>query len=137
MTNHNDDKWTDVSSNETVTDSCGCVMCDLGVCDDTLTIWCDMTPEEKGSLLLAKHEGKEIEFWANSFDGWVNHCPTWSDHLSYRIKTQPKVETVKLRAGGDLKIWGTWTDLDDTHRITFNLIDGKPDPASIKMEEIQ
>ena len=88
MTNHNDDEWTDVSSNETVTDSCGCVMCDLGVCDDTLTIWCDMTPEEKGSLLLAKHEGKEIEFWANSFDGWVNHYPTWSDHKAYRIKPE-------------------------------------------------
>jgi len=104
--------------------------------EDTPTLWRDMTPEEKGALLLAHHEGRGVEFWANSFDGWVNHCPTWSDHLSYRIKPEPKIETVKLRAGGDLKIWGTWTDLDDTHRITFNLIDGKPDPASIKMEEI-
>ena len=61
--------------------------------DDTPTLWRDMTQEEKGALLLAHHEGKVIEFWANSIDKWVDHHPTWSDRLSYRIKPEPKVET--------------------------------------------
>ena len=104
--------------------------------EDTPTLWRDMTPEEKGALLLARHEGKVIENTWNSGKSWCRDDPYWSDDYAYRIKPEPKVETVKLRAGGDLKIWGTWTDLDDTHSITFNLIDGKPDPASIKMEEI-
>ena len=134
MTNHNDDEWTDVSSNETVTDSCGCVMCDLGVCDDTLTIWYDMTPEEKGSLLLAKHKGKEIEFWANSFDGWVKCYPTWSDHKAYRIK--PTVETVVMYGSKRFKGFGLVQGPNTKYTITFNTIDGKADPSSIKMEEL-
>ena len=104
--------------------------------DDTPTLWRDMTPEEKGALLLAHHEGKVIDAWGNVSKEWMEAGPAWNPNAAYRIKPEPKVETVKLRAGGDLKIWGTWTDLDDTHSITFNLIDGKPDPASIKMEEI-
>ena len=109
------------------------------------TLWRDMTPEEKGALLLAHHEGKAIEAWMYE-DKWLALEPEWDEHNSYRIKPssdsyavlEPKVEVVVLendRNGG----WSFYEDsgtYKNTHRITFNTIDGKPDPASIKMEEI-
>ena len=94
--------------------------------NDTPKLWRDMTPEEKGALLLAHHEGKVIE--ANDGDGWweVPH-PGWSDTFPYRVRpvAQPPVRiTVDLLA--DLEIIGT-----------IDLIDGKPDPESIRMEELE
>ena len=59
------------------------------------TLWRDMTPEEKGALLLAHHEGKEIEY--HSFGvGWVTERPNWFEWCRYRIKPQPKVEVVEI-----------------------------------------
>ena len=96
-------------------------------------IWRDMTSEEKGALLLAEHEGKVIEFWC---DGeWYEIEPIWIDTEAYRVRPEPKRETVTLYgepAGpfGEAK----WTE--DTICITFDLVDGEPDCASIKMERI-
>ena len=99
------------------------------------TLWRDMTPEEKGALLLAHHEGKEIEY--HSFGvGWVTERPNWFEWCRYRIKPQPKVEVVEIYGSLEFTTWGRCKQDFDTHRITFNTIDGKPDPASIKMEEI-
>ena len=56
---------------------------------ETLKLWCDMTPEEKGALLLAHHEGKDIEF-INKTDtpNWKKAKPLWADHCAYRIKPE-------------------------------------------------
>jgi hypothetical protein len=59
-------------------------------------LWRDMTPEEKGALLLAHHEGKVIE--AYLFNEW--HEADWSTRpypmpsVAYRIRPEPKRETV-------------------------------------------
>ena len=112
---------------------------------DNPKLWRDMTPEEKGALLLAAHDGSVIE-WSYGLP-WVTINSTatsivsWSDECAYRIKLGPKVETVTLYGGdtkGNNSRWGfSVKNLGpETNRITFNLIDGKPDCTSIKMEEL-
>lgn len=89
---------------------------------ETPTLWRDMTDAEKGALLLAQHEGKVIECRIGDME-WIVSEPVWAEMWAYRVKPAPKVVTVPLMA--DFKEIGT-----------INLIDGKPDPASIKMEEL-
>jgi hypothetical protein len=87
--------------------------------------WRDMTPEEKGALLLARHEGKALQCnWLDG-TGWLNtDNPTWQADIVYRIRPESKRLTVDLMA--DFKAIGT-----------IDLIDGKPDPASIKIEAFE
>jgi len=104
---------------------------------DTPTLWSDMTPEEKGALLLAHHDGKVIEI-ANWYGprGWswlTLSGVAFHVYNRYRIKPEPKVETVTLYWNVSWDIASAYNE-GATHRITFNRIDGKPDPASIKME---
>jgi hypothetical protein len=99
----------------------------------TPKLWRDMTPEEKGALLLAAHEGKVIEFMASGT--WKEDKPGWYDILAYRIKPEPKVEVVTVYGNPSSNVQWVYEQCPmDTHRITFNLIDGKPDCASVKME---
>lgn len=99
----------------------------------TPTIWRDMTPEEKGALLLAHHEGKVIEHYGKTHGKWFTSQPVWNFNLAYRIKPQPKVDVVTIYGNKNQWEADTVQSPADTHRITFNTIDGKPDPASIKM----
>lgn len=103
-------------------------------------LWRDMTAEEKGALLLAAHEGKVIEYWKRGSGGWSNKPSVWSEHESYRIKPEPKVETVtqywKTNAKGEFVTMAKEHHNTATHAVTFNLIDGKPDCASVKMEKL-
>ena len=98
-------------------------------------LWRDMTPEEKGALLLAAHEGSKVEYYASVDHEWLD-CgelgARWYGGSAYRIKPQPKVETVELYGRQDVQ-WVLERCKYDTHRITFQTIDGKPDCASIKM----
>lgn len=61
-----------------------------------MKLWKDMTPEEKGALLLAYHEGKVIEHTIWSSKEWFEakkgvHSPlSWHDDLAYRVKPEPK-----------------------------------------------
>jgi hypothetical protein len=102
--------------------------------------WGEMTGEEKGALLLAEYEGDPIQALALDHDGssWVRkHLKSqWFDHVAYRVKPEPEVETVTLYSFRPDEEFGNEYRDTDTHRITFDLIDGKPDCASIKMEEI-
>lgn len=55
---------------------------------ETPKLWRDMTPEEKGALLLAHHEGNVIEWVSGgkvrrSDEGYT---PCWDDPYAYRIK---------------------------------------------------
>jgi hypothetical protein len=104
--------------------------------DDKPVLWGDMTPEEKGALLLAHHEKKEIECLSTKDEaGWIHTpYPAWQADLFYRIKPEPKVKVVTQ----DFAVDGAliWASIDPTHRITFTTIDGKPDVNSIKMEEL-
>jgi len=90
---------------------------------DEPTVWGDMTPEQKGALLLAEHEGKTIDTWIEG--GWTKCLdPMWRDDCAYRIKPDPVVETrgVYVAATPPIKIG------------TINLIDGTPDPATLNLE---
>lgn len=105
---------------------------------DEPKLWRDMTPEEKGALLLAMHEGKVIE-WTGYFGSEFNMdsirgTPVWSDTHAYRIKPEPKVETVSLYSNDCA--YGRLIEAMRGHRITFDLIDGEPDCTSIKMEKL-
>lgn len=110
---------------------------------DSPTLWRDMTPEEKGTLLLAHHEGKDIEYAASasSYAGrtaWYGTYPAWEDGCAYRIKPEPKPKREVVRLAGSIDTSGNWSFYMDevSHKITFDVIDGKPDPSSIKIEEV-
>jgi len=110
---------------------------------DTPKLWRDMTPEEKGALLLAHHEGKAIECLDPALgNGWLAILePEFdSDCLAYRIRPEPKRETVTLYGNTDGSTWLNFGQRNvvkfDTHRITFDLIDGIPDTTSIRMETL-
>lgn len=56
---------------------------------ETPKLWRDMTPEEKGALLLAHHEGKSVEFTRSSMGyKWmiVAGRSEWCDGNAYRVK---------------------------------------------------
>jgi hypothetical protein len=93
----------------------------------TPTLWRDMTDAEKGALLLAKFEGKDIEQF--QYIRWVMVTPpVWSDNWAYRIKPTPNVEQCAVRLVGN--------DTGDVYYGTINLVDGTPDPTSIKMAAV-
>lgn len=104
--------------------------------NDAPKLWRDMTPEEKGALLLAHHEGKTIELFIGD-DGWSACSPYWADDVAYRVKPEPVVETISIYSVRPCcGLFGPDRDSDDTHRITFDVIDGVPDCASVKMEKL-
>ena len=106
-----------------------------------IKIWKDMTPEEKGALLLAEYEGKQIEMDCSPVRGrpkWVvDVCPTWIPTCAYRTKpAEPVVETVTLYGS---KSYGHWVfgikDEGDTHKITLTIREGVVDPIA-QVEEL-
>ena len=105
-----------------------------------MKLWKDMTPEEKGALLLAYHEGKEVEYYSDVRREWFVTAPVWAENCAYRVKPKPVVKEVVVHGCKDDDVWSfdslvgpaKW----DTHKITFNLVDGEPDCNSIKMVKL-
>jgi hypothetical protein len=59
-------------------------------------LWKDMTDAEKGTLLLAQYEGKNIQFTKDGkiwFDAGVLFCDEWA----YRVKAEPNYEVEQVR----------------------------------------
>ena len=104
---------------------------------DKPVLWRDMTDAEKGALLLASFRGKVIEGTRLDVPEDWRVTVIGLDNIAYRVKPEPKVETVTLY--GHVGV-NTYFNLDrsirDTHRITFNRRDGKTDVDSAKMEEL-
>lgn len=98
--------------------------------------WGEMTDDEKGALLLAKHEGKVIEYLRNL--NWIETDIVFSEWYAYRIKPEPKRETVSVSVcGSEIGFDQLGQRVSNpTHRITFDLIDGEPDCSSVRMEKI-
>ena len=95
----------------------------------------DMTPDEKGALLLAHHEGKAIEVWNGEY--WECVEQIFAEFVAYRIKPEPKIEVVNMYADlSECGMFGSTKNGDDTHTITFTTIDGVPDCSSIKMDAL-
>ena len=92
-----------------------------------------------GAQEALRAHGGPWEGWCEGAKWEKIHDPYWSVTSTYRVKPQPPapvVETVTLLTGAvydwsaDPKHHG---GTQNSHRITFNLIDGKPDCASIRM----
>lgn len=97
----------------------------------------EMTDAEIGALVRAKNAGKVIEVVDILNGAWVlAPAPGWWSRNAYRVRPEPKRETVTLYGCATDEVWGRGTMELDTHRITFELIDGKPDCGSIKMEPL-
>lgn len=105
--------------------------------------WGEMTPEEKGALLLAHHEGKEIDFYQSGNWVTIGFGFNWFQEYAYRVKPEPKRETVRLLGYGtfaNVLREDCLTEVDRRtakYAITFDTIDGKPDCASIRMEALK
>lgn len=99
-------------------------------------LWRDMTREEKGALLLAAHEGKVIEYEAHGWRATAANDPGWFDDTAYRVRPEPKPETLVLFGGSDLR-WAFNTRLmpRDTHRLTLPLLDGDLAPGKYTSPE--
>lgn len=99
--------------------------------------WGEMTDAEKGALLLAHHEGKEIEYYGEVGDSWrlVNN-PGWYDDTPYRVKQVKSITEVYMYFQYNTGPYFSLSKADQTHKITFNTIDGEPDCSSIKMEKV-
>ncbi len=105
--------------------------------ENEMKLWQDMTPEQKGALLLAYHEGKAIEY---QHDGrwYCSTNPSWCSDCAYRVKPEPVVEVVVSHLGYAGKRWlfSEGRCPCDTHKVTFNVVDGEIDVTSIKMEKL-
>lgn len=68
---------------------------------ETTKLWRDMTPEEKGALLLAHRDGKVIEWVSGGKVRRSNegYTPFWGDIYAYRVKPE--------RAKSDWSAWFT------------------------------
>lgn len=114
--------------------------------DDSPKLWKDMTPEEKGALLLAQHEGRPIEYYnSKRLDKWceVKGRSIFCDFGAYRVKPEP-VRVTRAMTGLAMSQagqpgWASFSTMPgdgDTHRITFDIVDGVIDCSSVKMEEL-
>lgn len=50
-------------------------------------VWKDMTPEEKGALLLVGDKGETIQILLSG--AWYDCEPTWQPNTAYRVKPKP------------------------------------------------
>jgi hypothetical protein len=105
--------------------------------------WQDMTPEEKGEILLAKLEGKTIEcsYDPSKYWGEIKKMQniTGIPYCHYRIKPEePVVEKITMFCGAQAKCLDTTPNRHKghTHCIEFNLVDGEPDTTSIVMRKL-
>ena len=104
--------------------------------------WKDLSDAEKGTLLLAYHNGEVIE-WARTRDGVFymdskKGTPIWDEEYIYRVQLKPKIETAcfKISYSATLGIELTKSVCKAKYQFTFETIDGKPDCSSVKMEKI-
>lgn len=105
--------------------------------DDEYLIWSDMTPEAQGALLLAEHNGADIQLLTINCE-WshASHARRWVDTSKYRVKPADPVVVTHEISGSDKLLWGFSRADCDTHTITYNTIDGVIDCASVQMVEI-
>ena len=98
--------------------------------------WGEMTPEEKGALLLAHHEGKPIQIYRELDEAWENiKFLNWTECYAYRVKPEPKRETAETWWSYDCGF--ALTPAGEDYRIIFDVIDGEPVCDSIRMEELE
>jgi len=63
--------------------------------DDHPILWRDMTPEEKGALLLAQHEGSGVECH-DGYEWFFADTPRWDGDTAYRVRREPEKDADDL-----------------------------------------
>ena len=98
-----------------------------------IVLWKDMTPEQKGALLLASHENKDVQVYSDN--KWVYiPFPKWENHLAYRVAPNPQLVVIKGELLGNQFFTQSATP---NLKISFYIIDGEPDYESIEMTAIE
>jgi len=105
--------------------------------NDEYLIWGDMTPEAQGALLLAEHNGAVVQEWNNGWKLWqITDCSRRYNDTQYRVKpADPVVVTYELFSRHGF-FWSLFVHEEDTNKMTYNMIDGVVDCASVRMMEI-
>lgn len=106
------------------------------------TLFKDMTEEEQSDLLLAQWKGDELEvhkhagchvYWG---DRYVPASHPLSPDRAYRRKPEPVVEE-RTFYGNAKGVWNeAFSETYDTHKFTFNVVDGEIDCGTVKMEKL-
>lgn len=88
-----------------------------------------LPPEVQEAMKAAYEAGALVEFF-NGEEWDFPRGPVWVKGYTYRIKPAPKRETVTLYASKGDTWAASWSRMpDDTHRLTFDVIDGEPQPG--------
>ena len=103
--------------------------------------WGEMTTGEQNVIAGHHARGGVVEYFNPGEAQWYGiGTPGWKPHYSYRVRIEPVRETVTLTAiipGIPLIAFcNDGRNVKDTHRITFDSIDGKPDCNSIRMDTL-
>ena len=88
--------------------------------------WKDLTPEEKGALLLHEFEGGKI-VWSAFGSTWEEGEIEGIHNLFYRAKKPPIIRNLYVYLNED--------DYNLTKVGTVEMVDGKPDMTTFKPEE--
>lgn len=95
--------------------------------------WRDMTDEEKGALLLARHERRKIEKRFGTKWIWVDRPKFFEDDL-YRIAHEPEVVTVQKCYG--INKYGILLGGTTSHEISYKVVDGEVDCDSFEVRKL-
>ena len=101
----------------------------------------EMSQVEQWALMGAAADGAVVEIYSCGMWFKIGWPPQWFKSDTYRLRPEPKRERVTMvgRVPTPPDSWAFHLGKEyvrDTHRITFDTIDGKPDCASIRMEEL-
>jgi len=105
----------------------------------------DLTKNEKPFGLMTPEDKEALKAWphgweAYSTDGTWLDCgqPIWSSIITYRAKPAPAVEKRTLH-GSPAVSFGEYRPrkvITDTHRLTFDVVDGEPVEGSERWERL-
>ena len=88
-----------------------------------------MKPHKHAELIKAWADGAEIECKGLVTEGWyLDTCPTWNEVRQYRIKPEPKPDSV-----GYLLNWGNSKAQWCEFRVEQNNEDGEPIRPQLKL----
>lgn len=91
------------------------------------------TNEKKGALLLAEHNGEDIEWWDST--GWsYEPFPAWENKVAYRVRPGPVREHVTLQLIHNSNGWAAYQKAAGyTAIIEFDTVDGQLELGSVSI----
>ena len=98
------------------------------------------TPHKHAAVIAAWAYGETIEYYDKSYKKWIattGNSPLWVGDTEYRIKPEPKPDTVvhgyveRLGIRAELNNTGAHRDLTDNIKLTFDGETGKLKSAEV------